>query len=86
MENKTPKGFFVAVHRSLTQTMLMGGAPRDFVLMNATIGMAFVMLRVYPLLLINFAVHAIAVAFTKRDPQFFDALKRHMNDKDFYDV
>ena len=84
-ENEIPDGFYVPIHKSLTEPMLMAGVPRDFCLVNATLGFAVgIMSAAYPVLILNFLAHIIAVAFTKKDPQFFDCLKRHINEKKYY--
>ncbi len=79
--------FQVAIHRSLTQPILIGGAPREFAILNLTIGAALVFglhsLLGVPLVLV---LHGTAVLLAKRDPYFLDTFKRHINHKPFYDA
>lgn len=78
-------GFRVPVHRSLTEPVLLGGAPREIAFLNATLAAALgLILHMYYLLVLNFIIHLIAVALTKRDPQFFSVFKRHINQKKYY--
>ena len=47
---------------------------------------SFVMMKCYPLILINVFLHVVALSFAKKDEQFFEALKRHINDRKYYEV
>ena len=86
-ENNIPEGYYVPIHRSLTEKMLMAGAPRDFVFANGILGFAIgVISGAYPVLLVSIFAHIIAVAFTKKDPQFFDCVKMHIKEKNYYGV
>ncbi len=80
------KGFTVPIHQSLIKPLLMCGIPRDLFLLNGTFAMSFVMMKCYPLVLINVVIHMIALSFAKKDEQFFEALKRHINDEKYYEV
>lgn len=78
-------GFRVPLHRSLTEPLLMGGAPREIAILNGTLAAAFgLILHMYYILVLNVIIHLVAVAFTKRDPQFFSVFKRHINQKKYY--
>ena len=67
------EGFTVPVHRSLTQPILLGGAPREFAILNGTLGTALLFglhsLIGVPVCLV---LHVVAVALAKKDPQFLD--------------
>ena len=80
------KGFAVPIHQSLIKPLLMCGIPRDLFLLNGTFAMSFVMMKCYPLVLINVVIHMSALSFAKKDEQFFEALKRHINDEKYYEV
>lgn len=79
--------FFAPIHRSLTQSILVGGAPREFTILNLVIGGAITFglktLLVVPVFLL---LHVVAVALTKRDPDFFATLRAHLNHKHYYDA
>jgi type IV secretory pathway TrbD component len=84
---KAMEGFSVPVHRSLTQPILLGGAPREFAILNGTLAAALLFglhsLLGLPICLV---LHAGAVALAKQDPQFLDTFKRHINHKPYYAV
>lgn len=81
------EGFNVVIHRSLTQPILIGGAPREFAILNATFGAALVFgmqsLLAIPLVIV---VHLAAVLLAKQDPYFLETFKRHINQKPYYDA
>ncbi len=80
-------GFEIAIHRSLTEQILLGGVPRGPAILNGTF-MAAMGLGLHSFFAIPFGLlfHLLAVAATKMDPQFFDCFKRHIRLKDFYSV
>ncbi len=76
-------GFAVPLHRSLTDPILMGGAPRTYVItictMAAILGLG---LRLFiPGLIVWILGMAIGVYAARRDPQFMDVLQRHVRHK-----
>jgi type IV secretion system protein TrbD len=81
------EGFTVPVHRSLTQPILLGGAPREFAILNGTLAAALLFglhsLIALPVYLI---LHTAAVALAKQDPQFLDTFRRHIHHKSYYSV
>jgi type IV secretory pathway TrbD component len=81
------EGFNVPIRRSLTQPVLVGGAPREFAILNFTFGAAIV-LGLHSLLAIPLFVfiHVWAVYLAKGDPYFLETFKRCINLKDYYDV
>ena len=79
------KGYEIPIHRSLTEQILLGGVPRQIALLNGTLGAAMVIgLHSWIGIPICPFIHVIAVAATKKDPQFFDCFKRHINQKSYY--
>lgn len=76
-------GFEVPLHRSLTEPILMAGAPRAVAIVNGTIAAALGLgLRLW-IAGIAFGIigHAIAVYAAKRDAQFVEVLGRHLRHK-----
>jgi type IV secretion system protein VirB3 len=76
-------GFTIPLHRSLTEPILLAGAPRTLAITNGTIAAALGLgLRLW---LAGLAVaiigHALAVWLAKRDPQFASVLGRHLKQK-----
>jgi len=76
-------GYEVPLHRSLTEAILIAGAPRNVVILNGTLSAAIGLgLRLWIAgLLIWLAGHAIAVWVTRKDPAFLTVLSRHSRHK-----
>jgi type IV secretion system protein VirB3 len=73
-------GFAVPVHRSLTEPILLGGAPRAIAILNGTLAGALGLgLRLWLVgLALGLIGHLIAVWAAKRDPLFVDVVRRHL--------
>ena len=73
-------GFQAPVHRSLSDPILLGGAPRTVAIANGTLAAAIALgLRLWiPGLLLWAVGHAAAVWAAKRDAQFVDVVRRHL--------
>ena len=79
MSDATP-GFSVEVHRSLTEHMLLGGAPRGLAIANGTLAAALGLgLRLWFVGLGFWLVgHLAGVWAARRDAQFVDVVRRHL--------
>lgn len=77
------EGFEVPLHRSLTEPIFLGGAPRTLAIVNGTLAAALGLgLRLWIAGLLVWAIgHTVAVLAAKRDPQFPRALGRHLHQK-----
>ncbi len=73
-------GFYAPVRRSLTEPILLAGAPRSLAIINGTLAAALGLgLRLWIAgLLIWLAGHLAAVWAAKRDPAFVDVVRRHL--------
>ncbi len=73
-------GWSVAVHKALTEPILLGGAPRSIAILNGTLaGAVGLGLRLWLIGLIIWALgHAAAVWAAKRDALFFEVGRRHL--------
>jgi type IV secretion system protein VirB3 len=73
-------GFYAPVHRSLSDPILLGGAPRTVAIANGTLAAAIGLgLRLWiPGILLWTIGHAVAVWAAKRDAQFVDVVRRHL--------
>lgn len=82
-----PEGIEVALHRSLTEPILLAGAPRSIAILNATLAAAIGLgLRMWISGLAMLAVgHTLAVFAAKRDPHFMDVLMRHIRQKGHFE-
>jgi type IV secretion system protein VirB3 len=76
-------GYVVPMHRSLTEPVLIAGAPRSFTILNGTLsGAVGLGLRLWIAGLVLWLVsHAIAVWVTRKDPAFLTVLSRHARHK-----
>lgn len=79
------EGFSIPVHRSLTEPILMGGAPRGAAILNGTIAAALGLgLQIWLLGIVYWAIaHGICVFAAKRDPKFLEVLTRHIRQKGY---
>ena len=73
-------GFVAPVHRSLSEPILLGGAPRAIAIVNGTLAAALGLgLRLWLAGLVFWMVgHGVAVWAAKRDPLFVDVVRRHL--------
>jgi type IV secretion system protein VirB3 len=76
-------GYEVPMHRSLTEPVLIAGAPRSFTILNGTLSAAVGLgLRLWIAGLVLWLVgHTIAVWVTRKDPAFLTVLSRHARHK-----
>jgi type IV secretion system protein VirB3 len=83
-----PEGFEVPLHRSLTESILLGGAPRSVAIVNGTFAAAIgIGLQVWIVgLALGLAGHLLAVWGAKVDPQFMDVFARHVKYRSYLDV
>jgi type IV secretion system protein TrbD len=79
-ETEAIVGYYAAVHRALTEPILLGGAPRAVAIINGTLAAAIGLgLRLWiagaAIWLIG---HLAAVWGAKRDPAFVEVVRRHL--------
>ncbi len=80
------EGFESPLHGSLTQPILLGGAPRGLAIVNGTIAAAIGLgLQQW---LIGMALgaigHSVCVVAARRDPDFAPVLLRHLRQKGYW--
>jgi type IV secretion system protein TrbD len=82
------EGFEVPLHRSLTESILLGGAPRSVAIVNGTFAAAIgIGLQVWIVgIVMGVAGHLLAVWGAKIDPQFMDVFARHVKYPSHLDV
>jgi type IV secretion system protein VirB3 len=73
-------GFYAPVRRSLTEPILLGGAPRALAILNGTLaGAVGFGLRLWFVGLALWLVgHLFGVWAARRDPAFVDVARRHL--------
>lgn len=82
---QTTGGFSISVHRSLTEPILMGGAPRGAAILNGTIAAALGLgLQLWPVGIAWWAVsHGLCVWAAKKDPKFLEVGMRHVRHRGY---
>ena len=82
------EGFEVPLHRSLTEPILLGGAPRAIAIANGTLAAAIGLgLRLWlPSLALWVIGHALAVWGARLDPQFVPVIARHVKQRVLLDA
>jgi type IV secretion system protein VirB3 len=83
MRSNVIPGYEVLMHRSLTEPVLIAGAPRSFAILNGTLSAAVGLgLRLWIAGLVLWLTgHAVAVWVTRKDPAFLTVLSRHARHK-----
>ena len=73
-------GFDAPVHRALTESILLAGAPRTVAIVNGTLSAAIGLgLRLWIAGLVLWGIgHLASVWAAKRDPSFVDVIRRHV--------
>jgi type IV secretion system protein VirB3 len=80
-------GYEVVIHRSLTQRIMLAGAPREIAILNGTTVAAFGLgLHSYWSIPVGIILHIVAVLAARKDPQFFECFRRHIKQKSYYGV
>jgi len=79
------EGFELPLHRSLTEPILLGGAPRALAIVNGTLAAAIgIGLQLWLAgLVLGLVGHALGVWGAKLDAQFLDVFARHIKHKSF---
>ena len=82
------EGFQVTLHRSLTEPILLGGAPRGVAISNGTLAAAVGLgLQLWlPGLALWLLGHSLAVRGARVDPQFVSVLSRHLKHRVLLDT
>lgn len=75
-----PEGFVQPLRSSLTRPILLGGVPRAFAILNATVGAAIAFGLQQPLIGIPFwaVLQGAAAWAAARDPWFLETWPRHL--------
>ena len=76
-------GFEIPLHRSLTEPILMGGAPRTVAIINGTLAAALGLgLQLWIAGAVVWIIgHGAAVYAARKDPAFMEVLVRHVRHK-----
>ena len=76
-------GFEVPLHRSLTEPILLAGAPRSIAILNGTIAATLGLgLQMWLAGILVWAIgHSLSVFAARRDPAFAPVVIRHLRQK-----
>ena len=79
-------GFEVPLHRSLTEPILLAGAPRNIAILNGTVAAALGLgLQMWLAGILVWGVgHSLSVFAARRDPAFGPVLIRHLRQKAWF--
>lgn len=82
------QGFELPLHRSLSEPILLGGAPRSVAILNGTVAAVVGLgLQLWlPGLALWLVGHALAVWGARLDPQFMQVFARHIKYPSLLDV
>ena len=88
MSGSDVPGFEVPLHRSLTEPILVGGAPRTVAIANGTLAAAVALgLQLWiPGAVLWVVGHALAVWGARQDAQFMPVFMRHLKHRALLDV
>jgi len=83
---ETVDGFEVPLHQSLTQALLLGGAPRSLAIVNGTLAAALGLgLQLWIAgIVLGVVGHTLAVFAARYDPDFVAVVGRHLRHKGYF--
>lgn len=85
MKEDFPAGYRLPLYRSLTEKLLLAGAPKNVIVINAMLAAIFIIpFSFFWILPINLLVYSGSIYFTQKDDHFFECLVRYVRKKDFY--
>jgi type IV secretion system protein TrbD len=81
MTEPLPEGYVIPLHTALTRPVLLGGVPREFAILNATLAAAIAFGLQQPMIgLPLWAIAQGAAAWAAaRDPWFLETWPRHLS-------
>ncbi len=82
------EGFEISFHSSLSEPVTLAGVPRSMAILNGTLTAVLTIGLQVPWIGIplGLGIHTACYWLNKRDPYFFDALKRHMRQRPYWDA
>ena len=88
MARSAVEGFEISFHSSLAEPVTIAGVPRMIAVLNGTLTAVMTLGLQVPLigLPLGLGIHLAAFWLNKRDPYFFEALKRHIRQRPYLDA
>ena len=77
MAQEIPVGFRLPLYRSLTEVVLMAGAPKGLIVLNGSLMAFFIIsMHFFYIIPINILIHLGAIFLTKQDDRFFEQYQK----------
>ena len=84
-DKKTVAWFELPFYRSLTEQILLLGAPKSILSINGAILFLFVVdFNFWWIVPVNIFIHFLCIYLAKNDQQFFDCLREYIHKKNYY--
>lgn len=84
-ENESFPWFELPFYRSLSEQILLLGAPKPILILNGLILVLFIVdFHFWPIIPINLLIHFGSIYLAKNDDQFFDCLREYIHKKNYY--
>ena len=72
-------------YRSLSERILLLGAPKPILILNGMILVLFIVdFHFWPIIPVSLAVHFLCIYVSKNDDQFFECLRSYIHKKKYY--
>jgi type IV secretion system protein VirB3 len=84
-ENESLPWFELPFYRSLSEQILLLGAPKAILILNGLIMVLFIVdFSFWMIIPINLLIHFGCIYLAKNDDQFFDCLRAYIHKKNYY--
>ncbi|MBP2629461.1 MAG: hypothetical protein H6Q70_89 [Firmicutes bacterium] len=85
-EEKTSLPWFeLPFYRSLSEQILLLGAPKPMLILNGLVMLLFIVdFNFWLIIPVNLVIHFGCIYLTKNDDQFFDCLRKYIRKKNYY--
>jgi type IV secretory pathway TrbD component len=85
MDEKSTPWHELPFYRSLSEQILLLGAPKEILILNALAGLLFIVnFHFWLIIPLNLAVHFGCIYVAKNDSQFFDCIREYAKKKNYY--
>lgn len=72
-------------YRSLSEQILLLGAPKEILIANGLVLLFFIVdFHFWPIIPVSLIVHFLCIYLSKNDDQFFDCLREYLKKKKYY--
>ncbi|MGL5257600.1 MAG: VirB3 family type IV secretion system protein [Proteocatella sp.] len=84
-ENESYPWYGLPFYRSLSEQILMFGAPKGILILNGLLGFLFIVdFNFFWIIPVNILLHFGCIYLAKNDDQFFDCLREYIHKKNYY--